>query len=76
MLWFCQAIVLPRPRIYLMGAFVVMGVGIEILQGMGGFRYFEYTDMLANSTGVLIGWGLAHTRMGRVLLSLEQHGTH
>lgn len=76
MLWFCQVIVLHRSRIYLMGAFVAMGVSIEILQGMSGFRYFEYADMLANSTGVLVGWGLAQTRMGRVLLSLEQHGTH
>ncbi len=76
MLWFCQVIVLHWPRMYLMSALVAMGVGIEVLQGMGGYRYFEYADMLANSTGVLIGWGLAHTGMGRVLLSLEQHGTY
>lgn len=71
MLWFCQVVVAQRSRIYLMAAFVLMGVGIEILQGWTGYRYFEYADMLANSTGVLIGWGLAHTRLGRVLISLE-----
>jgi hypothetical protein len=51
---------------------VSLGVCIEILQGMGGYRYFEYADMLANSGGVLMGWGLAHTRMGRVILMLKK----
>jgi VanZ family protein len=76
MLWFCQVVVERRTRIYLTAAFVTMGVGIEILQGLSGYRYFEYADMLANSMGVLIGWRLAHTRLGRVLINLEQHGTH
>ncbi|MBA4382695.1 MAG: hypothetical protein C0406_09035, partial [Sideroxydans sp.] len=62
-----------QPRVYLMAAFVVMGVGIEILQGLSGYRYFEYADMLANTTGVLIGFGLAHTWMGRILNKLERN---
>jgi glycopeptide antibiotics resistance protein len=55
---------------------VSLGVCIEILQGLGGYRYFEYADMLANSGGVLMGWGLAHTRMGRVILLLERNGKY
>jgi len=73
MLWFSQLIVQKQPRMYLMAAFVTMGVCIEILQGLSGYRYFEYADMLANTTGVLIGFGLAHTRMGRILNKLERN---
>ncbi|MFA7400303.1 MAG: VanZ family protein [Sideroxydans sp.] len=73
MLWFCQIVVARRARILLFIAFVAMGVAIEILQGFGGYRYFEYADMLANTTGVLIGFGLAHTRMGCILMKLERN---
>ncbi len=74
MLWFCQVYVERKARISLLLSLVAMGVGIEFLQGMSGYRYFEYADMLANTTGVLIGWGLAQTRMGRVLTMLEKNG--
>lgn len=73
MLWFCQVFVQKQSRMYLMAAFVVMGVGIEILQGLSGYRYFEYADMLANTTGVLVGFGLAHTQMGCILMKLERN---
>ena len=35
---------------------VVMGVGVEILQGWSGLRYYEEMDMVANTAGVLLGW--------------------
>ncbi|MBU1215483.1 MAG: VanZ family protein [Gammaproteobacteria bacterium] len=76
MLWFCQVYVARAARIRLLIGLVALGVAIEFLQGMGGYRYFEYSDMLANSGGVLIGWGLAHTRMGRVILLLERNGKY
>jgi len=76
MLWFCQVYVVHNTRIKLLLSLVAMGVSIEILQGMTGYRYFEYADMLANSTGVLIGWGLARTRMGRVFTMLENNVKH
>ena len=72
MLWFCQ---LPQiGRLRLAGLLVGMGVAIEVLQGMEGFRDFEYGDMAADAVGVLFGWGLAHTPLGRVLTFLENHG--
>jgi VanZ family protein len=73
MLWFCQVYVTRAARIRVLVGLVALGVSIEILQGLGGYRYFEYADMLANTGGVLIGWGLAHTRMGRVILMLERN---
>ena len=48
MLWFCQ---LRLARIGLAAGFVVMGVGIEFLQDMTGYRTFEYADMAADSLG-------------------------
>ncbi len=74
MLWFCQGYVGRRARIRLSLSLVAMGVGIEFLQGMSGYRYFEYADMLANTTGVLLGWGMAQSRMGYVLRMLERNG--
>lgn len=68
MLWFCQ---LEYSRMKLAVAFVAMGIGIEFLQGMTGYRYFEYADMLANSTGVLLGGWLAGGVAGRILLRIE-----
>jgi VanZ family protein len=74
MLWFCQVYVTQVSRIRLLFALLVMGMGIEVLQGMSGYRYFEYADMLANASGVLVGWGLARTALGRVLEMLENNG--
>lgn len=68
MLWFCQ---LAYTRARLAAVFVAMGVVIEFLQGMTGYRYFEYADMLANSTGVLSGWWLASRSAGRILVWIE-----
>ena len=34
---------------------VLFGVLLEILQGLTGYRFFEWLDMLANSLGVLAG---------------------
>jgi VanZ family protein len=33
--------------------FILMGVALEFLQGMTGYRTFELLDMLANAGGVL-----------------------
>lgn len=40
---------------YLIG-FFVFGVTIEIAQGMTDYRTFSFLDMLANSSGILIGF--------------------
>ncbi len=70
-LWFCQIYLQRKARVELVLWLVAMGVLIEILQGLSGYRYFEYADMLANSTGVLIGWLLARTAFGRLFVWIE-----
>lgn len=54
--WFTQFQISSRQKIRNALLFILLGVGMEILQGIGGVRYFEYADMLANSCGVLLGW--------------------
>ena len=49
-----------------------MGVGLEYLQGMGGVRELDSADMLANSLGVLAGWGTTATVLGRCLVWMER----
>lgn len=66
-LWFCQIYVAQFARIRLSLALLLMGVGIEVLQGMTGYRYFEYADIVANSTGIVAGLGLARTSWGQLL---------
>ena len=43
-----------------------MGIGIEFLQRMTGYRTFDVYDMAANATGVLLGWAAA-VLLARVL---------
>ncbi|MFA6013540.1 MAG: VanZ family protein [Gallionellaceae bacterium] len=76
MLIFCQVYLSPNTRKILFVCFVAMGVGIEFLQGLSGYRFFEYADMLANTTGVILGWGLAQTRLGNLLSTIENYAHH
>ena len=48
-------------------AFAAMGVGIEFLQRMTGYRTFDVADMVANGIGAALGWGLAQTPLGNAL---------
>ena len=70
-LWFCQ-IYLRRPsRMMVVAALIAMGVAVEFMQGWSGYRYFDIRDMLANSLGVFLGYGLAHTALGRLFVLIE-----
>ena len=56
MFWFCVLFARPRTRLLYGAAFIAMGVGLEVVQGMLGFRTYDVLDMLANSAGVVLGW--------------------
>lgn len=71
MLWFCQVYVRRTQRLFSAVLLIAMGIAMEFLQGMTGYRSFEYADMLANSTGVLLGWMWARTGLGRIGRALE-----
>lgn len=71
MLWFSQVYVRRMRRIFAATLLVAMGIALEFLQGMTGYRSFEYADMLANFIGVLLGWVWARTALGRIGHALE-----
>jgi len=71
MYWFAQLHPARRYRIAL--AFVAMGVAIEILQGLTDYRSFEIADMVADATGVGVGWLVAPPRSPHLLRWLESH---
>lgn len=71
MLWFCQIYQRQAQRITLAVLLIGMGIAVEFLQGMTGYRNFDYADMLANATGVLLSWALAQTPLGRMYSLLE-----
>ena len=68
MWWFRQAFVASlRWAVFL----IMLGVGLEYLQGLGSYRMFEYGDMAANAFGVACGVLLASTSLGNSLTWVE-----
>ncbi len=57
-----------RSRIVAAAGLATMGVLVEILQGLSGYRYFEFADMVANGSGVLLAW-LMMNRFGDALVA-------
>jgi VanZ family protein len=60
--WFAQLFAGASRRAWAV-AFVALGLGLEVAQGMTGYRMFSWLDFAADSLGVLIGWGLAPPRV-------------
>ncbi len=65
--WFAQIFRRDKTRLLLAIGFVLMGVGIEYIQGQVPSRRFEVLDMIANTSGIVLAWALAYTWMGRIL---------
>ena len=70
-LWFCQIYVATHPRMITLATLIGLGVGLEFVQGWTGYRVFDVWDMVANSIGVLFGFLLARTPMGRMFILIE-----
>lgn len=71
MLWFAQIFSRHMSRLLTAGLLILLGVSLEILQSFTGYRFFEVADMIANTTGVLLGWVWARTGAGRIYAALE-----
>lgn len=69
--WFCQLYWQRSARLRNGLLLVAMGIALEVLQGLGQHRMFEYADMLANTLGVVAGGVLARGPLARLLLRLE-----
>ena len=49
--WFLQIYRTGMARVAVAVVSIGLGAGLEVLQGLGGIRYFEFGDMLANTLG-------------------------
>jgi VanZ family protein len=70
--WFAQIYHAPQSRLFYLIAFLLLGGLLEIFQGLSGTRYGEWSDMLANSIGVLLAWQLTKNRFAYVFVYVEQ----
>ena len=59
MFWFSQLYLQGATRVACAAGFIAMGIALEFVQGLLGYRSYELLDMLANTLGVLLGWGAA-----------------
>ena len=71
MIWFGQIYRTTGRRLLLAAAFCSLGIALEYLQGMTGYRRFEYSDMLFNAAGTALGLALAYTPLQNCLRALE-----
>jgi VanZ family protein len=63
MAWWCQLISVPNARWKLALAFIALGAAMEFAQSLTPNRYPEMLDMVANTSGVLLGWLVAPPRI-------------
>ena len=70
--WFVQIFRHDLTRLVLLLGFVTLGIGVEFVQGMVPSRQFEVLDMIANTSGALLAWALAYTRVGQILPAVER----
>jgi VanZ family protein len=61
-----------RPALlWTVAGLIAFGVLIELLQGMTSYRYQEWGDVLANSSGVVLGILLGLTPLRRLLTRVD-----
>ena len=71
MFWWAQLYTASRQRLALGVAFVLLGIVIELLQGLTASRQADVLDALANTVGILLGWLIAH-RSANLLRLMQQ----
>lgn len=70
--WFAQIYHVPKQRLWLASSFIILGILLEILQGLTGIRHPTWTDALANSLGILTAWIITKNRCQYLLITFEQ----
>ncbi len=69
--WFSLLVARPRQLWLVFSGLLVYGALIELLQGMTGYRYAEWGDLLANGLGLLPGLAVYFTPLRRLLLEID-----
>jgi len=71
MIWFAQIHRSAERRWLLAVAFGALGIVLELVQGMTGYRHFDYLDMARNFAGIAIGIALARSALQNTLYWFE-----
>lgn len=72
MFWFAQLYKAINKRIFYVLFLITLGAVLEIVQGLGGVRFFEYYDMLANTLGVIFAWLITRQRFNNLFFEIEK----
>ena len=72
MAWFGQIYHTTLQRIIFAFLFVALGLAMEYMQSFDPNRMAEFADMVANTTGVLVGYMLTATGFRNALLNIER----
>lgn len=70
--WFLQIYPRGAARFWVAFVSIGLGAGLEVLQGLGGIRYFEFGDMLANTLGAFTALLVIRGPATRLLLGIER----
>lgn len=71
--WYAQLYLRSSVRQRQLFIFVMMGVVLEFAQLLVAERSFEWADMLANASGVVVAGLLMRSRLERLLLAGERY---
>lgn len=72
MFWHAQLHPDRHARLGLAAAFVLLGAGLEVVQGLTGYRTADVVDALVSSLGVAVGWAAAPPRTRHALALAER----
>jgi VanZ family protein len=72
MSWFANLYEQPARRVRYAAGFIALGIGLEFVQRLTGYRSFEVADMAADAVGVAAGWLCAPPRMPNYLRWVEK----
>lgn len=73
MFWFGQIYARAGAKLFIAIGLALMGVALEIAQEFTGYRTFEYPDIAANTTGVVVGWLIGPPRGPNLLVKVEAY---
>jgi glycopeptide antibiotics resistance protein len=69
--WFVQLYHRRKIRWLIFSGAILLGMGIEFLQGMTDYRSFDYLDEVANAIGAACALLLARTRFDCLLMHID-----
>jgi VanZ family protein len=70
-LCFCQLYPRGTACLAIIASLALLGITLEFIQGRTGYRTFDVNDMAANGVGVLFGYALSRSPLGRAFIFIE-----